>query len=126
MAKSADLDKAERDIKDLEQRLFKFKSALKDVDEEIAKLGSLQTQLEENIDFLKKSGAAVMADQYKKAKEDLVRTRGRLSMIRIDRDNIGKAQADAESYLEKAKEVLAKALMGQNNVLSFKRKKDGG
>lgn len=126
MNRTVELDKAEREVKDTELKLFKLKSALKDVEEEIKKLLQIETQLAENINFLKVSGAAVMADQYKKAKEDLVRTRGRLAMISIDRDRISKSLGDCDTYLVKAKNDLAKAILGKDNVLSFKRKKDGG
>jgi chromosome segregation ATPase len=127
MTRNADLEKAEREVKDTEQKLHKIKSTLKDVEDEIAKLTLLEAQLNENINYLKQSGATVMATEFKKAKEDLVRTRGRLSVIKIDRDSIARAQRDGEAYLEKAKEAMAKALLGKDNVLSFKkRKKDGG
>jgi chromosome segregation ATPase len=123
--KQAELDKAERDVKDTEQKLHKIKATLKEVDEEIEKLKLVESQLKENIDYLKQSGATVMATEYKKAKEDLTRTRGRVAVLKIDRENIARAQKDGEAFLEKAKAALAKALLGRDNVLSFKRKKDG-
>lgn len=123
--KQAELDKAEREVKDTEQKLYKIKVTLKEVDDEIEQLKRVESSLKENIDYLKKSGATVKATEYKKAKEDLTRTRGRLAVIKIDRENIARAQKEGEAYLEKAKEALAKAILGKDNVLSFKRKKDG-
>lgn len=124
--RTPELDKAEREVKDTEQKLYKIKATLKDVEDEIAKLTLLEKALNENLDFLKGGGETVSATEFKKIKEDLVRTKGRLSLIKIDRDNIAKAQKDGEAYLEKAKAALAKAMLGPDNVLTFKRKKDGG
>lgn len=125
MNKTMELEQAERDVKDTELKLHRIKTTLKDVQAEIASLDQVEKQLEENINFLKQSGATVLAQEFKKAREDLIRTRGRLSMIRIDRDNIEKAEADCEAYLIKSKAALVKALLGKDNVLTFKRKPNG-
>ena len=126
MSRQGDLEKAEKDIKETELKLHKIKATLKDIQDEIDKLHLLEVTLVENLAFLKTSGAAVKATEYRKAKEGLVRTRGRLSMIRIDRDNISKAQMDCESYIKKARDVITNALIGKDNVLSFKKRKTDG
>lgn len=123
--KTPELEKAEIDLKETEHKIHKLKTTFKDVEDEISRLISAEAALVENIGYLKASGAAVMATEYRKAKEDLIRVRGRLGVIKIDKDNIARALTNGAAYLEKAKDALTKAIIGKNNVLSFKRKKDG-
>jgi hypothetical protein len=122
-----ELEKADRLVKDADVKLRTINTALEGVNREIQQLVAVEVQLEENLQFLKKKNIIALAQEYKKGKEDLMKTKNRLSMLRIDHSNISRAQVDCEAYLQKAKQSYAKLLKGDNNVVrgKFGRKTDG-
>jgi chromosome segregation ATPase len=122
-----ELEKADRIVKDTEIKLRTIKVALDGIDAEIQQLNTLEAELEENLQFLKKKNIIALAQEYKKAKEDLTKTKNRLAMLRIDAANVGRAFGDCEAYLKKAKEAYAKLLKGSDNVVrgNFGRRSDG-
>lgn len=129
MSKQQELDKLATSIKDAEARLNVFKSNLDAIDKELNHLTTVETQLQENIKFLRKKHIIALALEYKKAKEELHKTRNRLAMIRIDRGNIGRAYKDVEDFLVKTKAQYAKLLKDSDNVViqgSFGRQNGQG
>lgn len=124
MSKHQDIDRLTRAIRDCEDRLRVFKSNLNTIDSEILQLNTIESQLEENIAFLRKKHIIALAKEYKAVKDDMARTKARLSMLRIDRSNIDRANTDIQSALDKMKTDLAKTLSEPNNVVYgiFRRK----
>jgi chromosome segregation ATPase len=122
-----ELEKADRIIKDTEIKLNTIKSSLTVVDNELQQLILLETELEDNLKFLKKKNIIALAQEYKKAKEDLNKTKNRLAMLRIDSGNMKRALRDCEVFLQKAKESYVKLLKGKDNVIrgKFGSKKSG-
>lgn len=117
-----DLDRLGHAIKDAEARLRVFSQTLDTVDKELHDLGLVHTALEENVNFLKTKHIVALATEYRKAKQDLVRTKDRMVKVRIDRENILRAAKDIEDYLHKSKTEYATVFKGTNNVLAFRRK----
>lgn len=99
-----------------------FSSTLDTVNKELRDLGNVEYLLEENVNFLKTKHIIALATEFKKAKEDLARTKGRMAKVRIDRESILRASTEVEEYLRKAKEEYAITLKGTNNILTFRRK----
>jgi chromosome segregation ATPase len=122
-----ELEKADRIVRDTEIKLRTIKTALDGIEGEIQQLTTLENELEENLKFLKKKNIIALAQEYRKAKEDLTKTKNRLAMLRIDSSNVGRALGDCQAYLQKAKEAYAKLLKGNDNVIrgNFGRKSDG-
>jgi chromosome segregation ATPase len=122
--KQQELDKLSHAIKDAESRLKVFKGNLETIEKELNHLAAIEKQLEENIEFLRKKHIIALALEYRKAKDELSKTKNRLAMIRIDRENIRRATDDVEGFLNKNKESLAELLKESNNVIqgSFGRK----
>lgn len=82
----------------------------------------VEQAIEENVGFLKRKHVIALAQEYKKAKDDLARTKIRMVKVRIDRDNILRAAKEIEGHLVKAKEDYGNVLKGSDNVLSFRKK----
>lgn len=117
------LDQLGKLLKDTELGLAKIQLAIREVSEEISKLGALQAALEENVEFLKQHNITVSAQEFKKIKGDLIRTKGRISVLRIDISRYDTAEAQAVRDLDQIKKDYAEKLLGPNNILSFRGKK---
>lgn len=121
MSKQEDLTKLSQHIKDAENRLKTFNSNIDTIQKEIDFLANLENQLETNIAYLKKNKIIALAMEYKKAREDLKKTKTRLTQIKSDRIINEKAFKELTSILEKNKEAYDKlAKQGENNVLQGK------
>lgn len=122
MTRPQDLDKLSHAIKDAEARLKVFTQTLETIQKELDALAQVERAIEENVNFLKKKHIIALAQEFKKAKDDLAKTRIRMVKVRIDRDNIIRASREVEEYLRKSKDDYAASLIGPNNVLTFGRK----
>jgi chromosome segregation ATPase len=122
--KQQELDKLAHSIKDAEVRLKVFKSNLDTIEKELTQLGMLESKLRDNIKYLRKKHVIALALEYRKSKDELNKTKNRLAMIRIDRENISRASKEVEDFLNKNKESYAGLLKEQNNVIkgTFGRK----
>ena len=121
MTKSDDLTKLEHHIKDCENRLKTFNSNIDTIQKELGFLCNLENQLESNIAFLKKNKTITLATEYKKAKEDLKKTKIRLTQLKSDKAINEKAYKELESILARNKESYDKlAKQSENNVLQGK------
>jgi chromosome segregation ATPase len=118
VSKSEDLTKIDRNIKDCENRLKTFGSNIDTIQKEVDFLVHLESQLETNISFLKKIKIVALASEYKKAREDLKKTKTKLVQLKSDKTINEKAYKELEFMLQKNKEVYDKlAKQSENNVL---------
>lgn len=128
MGKQEELEKLDRVLRDGDVRLRTIKMNTDSLTKEIDTLEKLEIELERNIKCLKKKNIVAMATEYKKAKEDLARTRIRAIALKNDRAQFKKASDEVESAVKKAKEDIEKLKKsGDNNVLrgKFGRKDNG-
>jgi hypothetical protein len=119
VSKVEDLSKIDRNIKDCENRLKTFSSNIDTIQKEIDFLFGLENQLENNIAILKKIKIVTLATEYKKAKEDLKKTKTKLTQLKSDKMINEKAHKELGVMLEKNKEVYDKLVKqgSENNVL---------
>ncbi len=121
MSKSEDLSKLEHIIKDMENRLKSFNSNVDTIQKEIDFLLNLERQLESNITMLKGIKIVALASEYKKAREDLKKTKNRLTQLKSDRMINERAFKELKAMLEKNKESYEKLhKQSENNVLQGK------
>lgn len=111
-----EIEKAEREVRDLEFRLASFKDGILGIDREIALQTIKEVALLENLKNLKKSNVIVVASEYRRSREDLKRTQTRLDMIRKDKQNLEDALVKVIDFSVKAKTKLAdlKEIQGTN------------
>lgn len=128
MSKKVELEELDRAIRNGEIRFQTVHVNIVSLTKEIDTLDQLETQLEENLKVLKKKNIIAIASDFKKAKEDLVKTRTRLISLKNDREKFKKAADDVQQVMEKAKEDMEKLKKnGDGNVLrgTFGRKDNG-
>lgn len=127
MSKKVELEELDRAIRNGEIRLCTVNANIGSLTKEIEHLDTLEMQLEENVKVLKKNNIIAIATEYKKAKEDLAKTRTRLISLKNDRENFKKAADDVKKVMEKAKEDIEKLKKVDSNVLhgTFGRKGNG-
>lgn len=124
VSKQEQLVKADRAIKDAEIRLRTIKASLYAVEREIDVLSTVESQLEENLNYLKRKNIIALAVEYKKAKADLKAARTRLSLIRGDKEKLRKEFVEGESILENCKKAYDLIVKGpENNVILGKFRK---
>ena len=127
MAKKDELSKLDQNIKDTEARLKNFTLNVDVVQKEITFLYSVELQLEENISYLKNVKVIALAIEYKKAKENLKKTKTRLLQLKSDKTIIEKSFKELEIVLKKSKENYDKLTkQNENNVLQGKFGRDRG
>lgn len=127
MGKQEELSKIDRTIKDSEIRLRTFKTNIDVIQKEIDFLLNVEGQLQENIKYLKKVKIITLATEYKKAKEDLKKTKNRLLQLKSDKAINDKAHKEVTVFIEKNKELYDKLTKhNENNVLQGKFGKNRG
>ena len=118
MNRLEEADKLDRAIKDAEISLKSIQVNIEQIDKEISVLSPRKNELEQNIEFHKKSGTIPIAHEYKKAKTELSKTTARLLIITSDRRKAAQACKDIGLVIEKFKKDHQKLLdVGGNNVL---------
>lgn len=118
MSRIQELDKLDRALKDAEIRLKSIKTAIENIDKEIGVLTPKKTELEKNIEFLKKQDTIPLAHEYRKSKAELSKIKTRLSMITLDKTKSAQACVDVERIIEKFKKDYQKlVLTNENNIL---------
>lgn len=121
MSKSEDLVKLDRDIKDLENRAKAFTSNMDAIKKELDFLSTVEKQLQENVSYLKTNKIVALAVEYKKAKEDLKKTKIRLNQLKGDWSSNERAHKELEVMLKKNREAYDKlSKQSDNNVLQGK------
>lgn len=127
MSRQQELDRLDRAIKDADIRLKSIKNSLEVIDKEINQLTVLEVDLEQNLTILKQKRIIAMAAEYRKAKLELERSKSRLAMLKVNRNNAQAAFDEMDKFLLESREAYAKILKeANNNVLKGKfGKKDG-
>lgn len=121
-----ELDKLSRATSDAEIRLKSIYAALDKLQHEISVLTPLELQLQENITFLKRAETIPILNEYRKVKQELIKTKTRLNLIATDRDRTMQACIDVEQIIERFKKDYYKLLVsGENNLLKGKFNKHG-
>lgn len=103
MSITDDLNQAAQKLLEADMRLRTIKVQIDILEREIRLLISLEAQLEENIRWLKRRKVITVANEYRKAKEDLQKTLARCSMLKIDKGNNMKSYDYAEKIYIQAK-----------------------
>lgn len=121
MPKQDELTRIAQNIKDCENRLKTFSSNVETIQKEVDFLVNLESQLQANISILKKIKIVTLATEYKKAREDLKKTKIKLAQLKSDKTINEKAHKELEYLLQKNKEAYDKlSKQGENNVISGK------
>ena len=119
MSKIEELDKLDRAIKDAEISLKSIQNNIEKIDKEISVLDPRKNELEQNIEFHKKSNTIPLAHEYKKAKAELSKIKARLILLTADRKKAHNATIDIEIILDKYRTDHAELLKNsENNVLN--------
>lgn len=127
MGNLQEIDKLDRAVKDAEIRLKSIRHNLEKIDHEITVLEPLQRELEENIEFLKKTGTIPMAQEFKKTKQELAKTKARLVLLLADRPKVSGACDEIERIIQKfRKDIQDLILSDDKKVLKFKRGNKNG
>jgi predicted nucleic acid-binding Zn-ribbon protein len=118
-----ELAKLEKSIKEAEVRLRAIQINMDAMDVEIRKISAIECTLIENVKILKAQQIIALAQEYKKAKEELRRVQLRLVVFRNDKEQLNKALSDVNNYLQVQRFHIQKILKeGENNVLKFRRR----
>jgi septation ring formation regulator EzrA len=128
LSRQNDLENLGRIIKNGEIRIRTININIDSITKDINKLSEVESELMDNIRFLKQTKIVAMAGEYKRAKEDLARTVIRLVTLINDRENFKKAIKNVEELMAKSQIEIDKIIEeGNKNVLrgTFGRKKDG-
>lgn len=127
MGRTDELSKIDRSIKDADIRIKTVQMNLDALGKEIAKVMELERILRENVKYLKTQKIIAIAQEFKKAKEDLKKTQSRLMILKNDQERFKKSLKDAENFIKQARKDYEKIQeMGENNVLNFKSRKKNG
>lgn len=121
MNRYEDVLKLEREIKDTEIRIRTVRTNIVTQDRDIASLLTLEKTLSDNVGCLKKKQIIAIAQEFKKAKEDLTRTKTRIASLNNNRDDLIRAEkemVDSLNLLTKELEKVNKSL--ENNVVQGK------
>lgn len=103
-------------------RIKTVESNIVALDKEIASLTSLERTLKDNIACLKKQSIIAIAQEFRKAKDDLKSAKVKIASLSNDKDHFKKVSKDMAVFLEKSRKELSK-LESNNNVLNFKPEK---
>lgn len=127
MNKTEDIATLERSLIDAES---KVKTVLSDIvvhEKEIKFLQENEKTLAENVKCLKSTKIIAVAQEYKKTKEELKKTKSRIAILTNDCNHLKKTVLDIEDFIKKTGQKIDKIRgLEKNNVLQFKRgEKDG-
>ncbi len=118
MSKIEQLDKLDRAIKDSEIRLKSIQTSVEQIDKEINTLEPRKNELERLIGFHKQSETIPIAQEYKKAKAELSKTKARLILINSDYKKAVEACKQIEQIIDKfRKDYYELIKTSENNVL---------
>lgn len=126
--RTEEVEAAERVIKDLEIRLRTFQVQIDALDKDIAALEFNEYVLQDNLSSLKQDKIVALAQEYKKAREELQRVRNRLVTVNNERIQVGHAVNAVTYALGKARQAYEDLKFKlDNNVLygNFRKQEDG-
>lgn len=113
----AELEQAEKLLKDLETKYQIFAYNQQVVEKEISHLNRLKDALEQNIAVLANRYTIPLISEFKKARDDLARTQVRLNMHISDREKIIKTLTQLQDMINKGKEQYYIALRGLDGIV---------
>lgn len=123
MAKSEDIEKLEKSIRDAYTKIVTVLSNIEAISKEIELLSNKEKELEENIKCLKKNKVVTVAQEFKKSKLDLKKISAKMLILDSDKKHFLKVSENIQEFVEKAKKELEKLQnINTNNVLQFKNK----
>jgi chromosome segregation ATPase len=128
MSKQIELEELDRAIKDANIRSGTIRINIEVLDSDISAMEVLEKTLEENIQVLKQKKIVAIAEDYRKAKEDLAKTRVRLITLKNEREDYRKALNNVHQNIKDSAEAIEKIKRdGDNNVLraNFGKKNNG-
>ena len=125
MGKTSDLDKLNQVIEDAEKRVKTLQNSIDAINKEIGALITFEITLEENIKCLKRKQIVAIAQEFKKTKEELKKTRQKMGELSNDKEHFIKASKDVHGLIKKTKDDLEK-LQKSSNVLTFKSRRTDG
>jgi chromosome segregation ATPase len=115
---NTELEKSEHEVRDLEYRSNGIKDKVAFIDQEVVLLSLKELALQDNIKNLKKNSIIVLASEFKRSKDDLIKTKNLLDFKRKEREDLDKALKQTLTFLGKAKLKLdALREAAENNVL---------
>lgn len=118
MNKTEELEKLSKAIKEAEMHLSSIECNISQIDKEIDVLSPRKIELEQNIEFHKKSNTVPIAHEYKKTRSELTRVKSRLGFISVERGKAHQACKDIEKIIEQFKKKHAElSKTSENNVL---------
>jgi len=121
VSKAEELVKIDRNIKDIEIRIKTFSLNIEAIQKELDFLTNLEDQLQQNISYLKNIKVVALAIEYKKAREDLKKTKVRLLQLKSDKMINEKTYKELQNTLQKNKDIYDKlSKQDENNVLQGK------
>lgn len=127
MGREEELVKIDGAIKDAEGRIKTTRTHLDAIDKEISSISTIEKTLIENVKCLKSKRIIAIAQEYKKAKEELQKTQNRLVSLRNDRNHFNKILLEIEELLKQTRKAFDKLQnIGNSNVLSFKSRRENG
>jgi hypothetical protein len=124
MGKKEDLAALEHIFIENEAKLRSINAHILSVSRDIDTMSQLEGNLIDNIKYLKKNKVITMADNYKKAKDDLAKTVVRVVSLMNDRENLRKAAKQCEKEMEVA-QIRTKELQKDNVLYGDFRRKNG-
>jgi DNA repair exonuclease SbcCD ATPase subunit len=127
-SKQNELESLDRLIKDSNIRLHTFKTNIDSLDREITTLQELEITLEENIKCLKQNNIVPIASEYKKAMEDMKKTKNRLVETMNQREGFKKNHSDITKLIKDSEDAIERIKKsGENNVIraNFGKKENG-
>lgn len=105
-----DIDSTEREFNEATSRLDALQAHLHNIEEEITIVLHLKQHLEANISILKSRHIITVAIEYKKIREELDKLYSKLTMLRINKNNLGHAVDQARKILLERREKYLVAL----------------
>lgn len=122
--RSEDLVKLDQVIKDAEKRIKTIQANIDALNKELNTLATFEKTLEENIRCLKKNQIIAIAQEFKKTKEELKKTRSRVIMLTNDKEHYIRSSKEVHSLIKKTKEDIQRMeKIGDSNVLPFKSRR---
>lgn len=128
MSKQVELETLDRAIKDGQIRLCTLQSNIDVLNGKINKLCEIERQIEENVACLKKNKIVAIASEFKKVKEELVKTKRMLIVARNEREDTKKAMDNVNRMINDSREAIENIKRsGENNVVhgNFGKKDNG-
>lgn len=125
MGKTEDLAKLDRSVKDTEIRIRTVQTNIAGITKDIHNLTVLEKTLADNIVCLKKQQIVALAQEFKKVRDELHRTRFKITMLINNREDLSKAEDDMKNFLIYSRKELEKLKNSiDNNVIqvNFGRK----